>query len=52
MEFWWRELIRAAHEDHCKTIVVGYNAYSWIKEKLHTHIAEQLIAQSERRLRS
>ena len=43
-----RELIRAAHEHRCNTIVVGYNDYSWIKEKFHTHIAEQLIAQSER----
>ena len=42
------ELIRAAHEYRCQTIVVGYNDYPWIKEKFHTHIAEQLIAQSER----
>jgi hypothetical protein len=30
-----RELIRAAHEHRCNTIVVGYNDYSWIKEKFH-----------------
>jgi universal stress protein family protein len=41
------ELIRAAREHRCHTVVVGYNDYSWIKEKFHTHIAEQLIAQSE-----
>ena len=38
------ELIRAAREHRCHTVVVGYNDYSWIKEKFHTHIAEQLIA--------
>ena len=42
------EIIRAAREYRCHTIVVGYNDYSWIKEKFHAHIAEQLIAQSER----
>ena len=41
------EIIRAAREYRCHTIVVGYNDYSWIKEKFHAHIAEQLIAQSE-----
>lgn len=43
-----RELIRAAREYRCHTIVVGYNDYPWIKEKFHTHIAEQLISHSER----
>lgn len=42
------ELIRAAREYRCHTIVLGYNDYPWVKEKFHTHVAEQLIAQSER----
>jgi nucleotide-binding universal stress UspA family protein len=42
------EIIKAAHEYRCHTVVVGYNDYPWIKEKFHAHIAEQLIAQSER----
>lgn len=43
-----RELITAAREYRCHTIVVGYNDYHWIKEKFHAHIVEQLIAHSER----
>lgn len=42
------EIIRAAREYRCHTVVVGYNDYPWIKEKFHAHIAEQLIVQSER----
>jgi nucleotide-binding universal stress UspA family protein len=42
------EIIRAAREYRCHTVVVGYNDYSWIQEKFHAHIAEQLIVQSER----
>ena len=38
------EIITAAHEYRCETVVVGYNDYPWLTEKFHTHIAEQLIA--------
>jgi K+-sensing histidine kinase KdpD len=42
------ELLKSAREYGCDTVVVGYNDYPWIKEKFHSHIGEQLIAQSER----
>jgi hypothetical protein len=42
------EIITAAREYRCETVVVGYNDYPWLTEKFHTHIGEQLIAQCER----
>jgi len=42
------EIVTAAREYRCETVVVGYNDYPWLREIFHTHIAEQLIAQCER----
>jgi hypothetical protein len=40
------EIVKAARENDCGTIVVGYNSYPWIKEQFHTHISEQLVSES------
>lgn len=42
------EIITAAREYRCETVVVGYNDYPWLTEKFHAHIVEQLIAQCDR----
>lgn len=41
------ELIKAAHEYHCETIIVGYTEYPWIKEQFNSHIAEKLVARAD-----
>ena len=42
------EIVTAAREYRCETVVIGDNDYPWLREIFHTHIAEQLIAQCER----
>ncbi|MGN6720826.1 MAG: universal stress protein [Candidatus Binatia bacterium] len=34
------EIVTAAREYRCETVVVGYNDYPWLREIFHTHIAE------------
>jgi nucleotide-binding universal stress UspA family protein len=40
------EIVKAARENDCGTIVVGHTSYPWIKEQFHTHISEQLVSES------
>ena len=40
------QIIKAARDNDCGTIVVGYNSYPWIQEQFHTHVSEQLLAES------
>lgn len=40
------EIIKAAHQNNCGTIVVGHESYGWIREQFHTHVSEQLISES------
>jgi nucleotide-binding universal stress UspA family protein len=40
------EILKAARDNDCGTIVVGHNSYPWIKEQFHTHISEQLVSES------
>ena len=37
------DLIGAAHENQCHTIVVGRSAFPWLKELFHRHIADELV---------
>jgi nucleotide-binding universal stress UspA family protein len=39
------EIIKAAHQNNCGTIIVGHESYGWIREQFHTHVSEQLIAE-------
>jgi nucleotide-binding universal stress UspA family protein len=41
------EIVKTARENNCGTIVVGYGSYPWIREQLHTHVSEQLMAASD-----
>jgi len=36
-------ILEVAHEQHCGTVVVGYAAFSWLQERLHSHLAEALL---------
>jgi nucleotide-binding universal stress UspA family protein len=36
-------ILEVAHEKHCGTVVVGYAAFSWLQEHLHSHLAESLL---------
>ena len=40
------EIIKAAGDNGCGTIVVGYASHPWIEEQFHTHICAQLMAAS------
>ena len=40
------EIVKAARDNNCGTIIVGHNSYPWIREQLHTHISEQLVTES------
>jgi K+-sensing histidine kinase KdpD len=40
------EIIKAARDNECGTVVVGHNSYPWIREQFHTHISEQLVFES------
>jgi nucleotide-binding universal stress UspA family protein len=40
------EIVKAARDNDCGTIVVGHNSYPWIREQFHTHISEQLVSES------
>lgn len=40
------EIVKAARENNCGTIVVGDNSYPWIREQFHRHISEQLVSES------
>lgn len=40
------EIIKAAGDNGCGTIVVGYASHRWIQEQFHTHICAQLMAAS------
>lgn len=37
------EMIKAARDNHCGTIVVGRNSYSWLREQVRAHVSEKLI---------
>jgi hypothetical protein len=39
------EIISAAQQNNCGTIIVGYGSYSWVREQFQAHIGEQLISQ-------
>jgi hypothetical protein len=39
------EIVRAAQQNNCGTLIVGYGAYSWVREQFQTHVSEQLISQ-------
>ncbi len=41
------EIIKAAHDNDCGTILVGYKSYPWIREQFHTHISEQLLTAAD-----
>jgi nucleotide-binding universal stress UspA family protein len=36
------EILKAAEENHCDAIVVGFNSFPWIKEVLADHLGEEL----------
>ena len=36
-------ILQVAHEKHCGTVVVGYAAFSWLQERLHSNLAESLL---------
>src|SRR5215467_3409408 len=36
-------ILEVAQEKHCGTVVVGYAAFSWLQERLHSHLAEALL---------
>jgi K+-sensing histidine kinase KdpD len=40
------EIVKAARDNDCGTIVVGRTSYPCIKEQFHTHISEQLVSES------
>jgi nucleotide-binding universal stress UspA family protein len=40
------EIVKAARDNDCGTIVVGHNSYPWIREQFHTHISEKLVSES------
>ncbi|MEO8326394.1 MAG: universal stress protein [Nitrospirota bacterium] len=42
-----RELIEAAHKQHCGTIVVGRESYSSFKEMFHHHVGEELTKKGQ-----
>jgi nucleotide-binding universal stress UspA family protein len=37
------DLIGAANEDQCHTIVVGRSAFPWLKELFQRHVADELV---------
>lgn len=41
-----RELLEAAHQHNCGTIVVGRESYSRFKELFHQHVGEELVRQA------
>jgi K+-sensing histidine kinase KdpD len=36
-------ILQVAHEKQCGTVVVGYAAFSWLQERLHSHLADSLL---------
>jgi Universal stress protein family len=40
------EIVKAARDNDCGTIVVGHNSYPWIREQFHTHTSDQLVSES------
>ena len=42
-----RALLEAAHDYHCRTIVVGRNAFPSFQEMFHAHIGEELVQKSQ-----
>jgi nucleotide-binding universal stress UspA family protein len=38
------EIIKAARAHGCGIIVVGRNAYPWLREQFHTHVSDSLIS--------
>jgi nucleotide-binding universal stress UspA family protein len=36
-------ILEVAQEKHCGTVVVGYAAFSWLQERLHSHLAVALL---------
>ena len=41
------QILKAAREHNCGTIVVGRSAYPWLMELFQTHTGEQLVASSK-----
>ena len=39
------EIIKAARDNDCGTIVVGQNSYPWLWEQFHAHLSEQLLSE-------
>jgi len=37
------DILEAAKEKKCQTIVVGRSSFSWIKEMLNRHLADELV---------
>ena len=38
-----QEIVKAACETRCGTILVGRNSYPWLKEQFHSHVSEKLM---------
>jgi len=36
-------IVNVARDNACGTIVVGRSSYSWLREVIHTHVAEKLL---------
>lgn len=40
-------ILQAARTHRCQTVVVGREAFSWLRELLQTHVADKLIQQAD-----
>lgn len=40
------EILKAAHDNDCATIIVGHKSYPWLREQLHAHTDVQLKSAS------
>jgi nucleotide-binding universal stress UspA family protein len=44
-----RSILQAAHAHDCHTVVVGREAFSWLRELFQGHVADKLMQQAEGR---
>jgi nucleotide-binding universal stress UspA family protein len=40
------EILKAAEENACQTIVVGRSSFPWFKETFHRHLADRLVSKA------
>jgi hypothetical protein len=40
------EILKAAEENACQTIVVGRSSFPWFKETVHRHLADRLVSKA------